>query len=117
MSRSEIENNLMGLTEVEGLSLDVVRSLPLGTVIDCGGSWIIQRTTSWGRDGLCWVAGKKGEFGLSSGGNPRSQTKNYGEFRTFEGALTILQANRDITDDEVRKSLHQERVDDEDSSA
>jgi len=115
MSRGEIESNLVGLTEVQGLSLDAVRSLSPGTVIDCGDGWIIQRTRSWGRDDLCWVAGKKGEFGLSSGGSPRSQTKNYGEFETLDSALTILQASRDITDNEVRKSLRQEVIDDEDS--
>jgi len=116
MSRGEIESNLIDLTEVQGLPLDAVRSLPPRTVIDCGDDWIVQRARCWGRpDDLCWIVGKEGKFSLSSGGSPRSQTKNYGEFKTFEEALIILQTNRDITDNEVRKSLHQEQVDDEDS--
>jgi len=114
--KRETESNLISLTEVQALSSDALQNLALGTVIDCGDDLIIQKTKRWGgRDEVCWIAGKRGTFGFSLNGEPRSQTKNYGEFPTFSEALRILQANRNIIGDKIRQSLHQEEVDDDDS--
>lgn len=112
---SEREQDIISLEEAQGLSPDAIQAVPVGTYIDCGDGWIVQKKSRYAREGTAWVTGKEGEFALTESGRATTITKYNGEFETFDEAFELLQKSRDITDEDIFKALRQEQIDEEDS--
>jgi len=118
LSMSEIEQNIISLEEAQGLSPEALQAVPVGTYIDCGDGWIVQKHNRYAREGTAWVAGKEGSFALTEDGRPTTELlgKYDGEFGTFGQALTLLQKSRDMTEEDIMKELRRAEIDEEDSS-
>ncbi len=114
---SEREQYIISLEEAQGLSEEELQAVPVGTHIDCGGGWIIQKSNRYATEGTTWTAGRIYRFALTEDGRPTTEMfgKYDGEFETFAQAFAILQKSRDITEEDIRKELRRAEEDEEDS--
>ena len=114
---SEREQNIISLEGAQGLPPEALQAVPVGTYIDCGDGWIIQKSNRYAREGTAWIAGKKGRFALTENGRPTTEMlgKYDGELETFDEAFALLQKSRDITEEDIMKELRRTEIDEEDS--